>query len=88
MNRPILRAGAALALVAALALFAGHRLSTHASDSKASAMPPSSIPTFSTDNLAREGFFYVGGQYAGEPGKEEMHGAMYVEVMVPKQIRQ
>ena len=51
-------------------------------------MPPASIPTFSTDNLAREGFFYVGGKYVGAPGKEVMHGAMYVEVMVPKQIRQ
>ncbi len=51
-------------------------------------MPPSSIPTFSTENVGREAFFYVGGEYAGPPGKEEMHGAMYVEVMVPKQIKQ
>jgi hypothetical protein len=39
-------------------------------------------------NLGREGFFYVGGQYVGPPGKEAMHGSMYVEVWVPKQIRQ
>src|SRR5258706_14566267 len=51
-------------------------------------MPPSSSPTFSTDSIGREGFFYVGGEYAGAPGKEVMHGAMYVEAMVPKQIRQ
>ena len=88
MNRFILKAGFALALVAALSPIAGRRLDTHASDSKVSATPPSSIPTFSTDNIGREGFFYVGGKYEGEPGKEEMHGAMYVEVMVPKQIRQ
>ena len=88
MNRSILRAGFAFELLVAFSLLAGRRVGTQASDSKASAMPPSAIPTFSTDNIAREGFFYVGGKYAGEPGKEEMHGAMYVEVMVPKQIRQ
>jgi pimeloyl-ACP methyl ester carboxylesterase len=51
-------------------------------------MPPAAIPTFSTENLGREAFFYVGGEYTGPAGKEVMHGAMYVEVMVPKQIRQ
>lgn len=51
-------------------------------------MPPPSIATFTTDNLGRQGFFYVGGKYVGEAGKEVMGGAMYVEVWVPKQIRQ
>jgi hypothetical protein len=51
------------------------------------AIPPRSIPTFSTSNIARQGHFYVGGHYIGEPGKETMDGAMYVEVWVPKQIR-
>ena len=51
------------------------------------AMPPSTIPTFSTEDIARTGFFYVGGKYVGEPGKEVMDGAEYVEVMVPKRIR-
>ena len=46
-----------------------------------------SIPTVSTANIAREGFFYVGGHYVGEPGKEVMDGAMYVEVKVPRNIR-
>ena len=50
-------------------------------------MPPSRIPTFSTDDIARTGFFYAGGKYVGEPGKEVMDGAEYVEVMVPKRIR-
>jgi pimeloyl-ACP methyl ester carboxylesterase len=53
----------------------------------ASAAPPASIPTFSTADIARTGFFYVGGRYVGEPGKEVMDGAEYVEVMVPKRIR-
>ena len=51
------------------------------------AMPPSSIPTFSTDPIGRQGFFYAGGKYVGGPGKETMGEAMYTEVWVPKQIR-
>src|ERR1043166_3666833 len=51
---------------------------------------PSAIPTVALDNVARQGVFFVGGKYVGElgPNKEStMGGAMYVEVMVPKQIR-
>ena len=46
-----------------------------------------SIVTFSTADIGRQGHFYVGGHYAGEPGKETMDGAMYVEVWFPKNIR-
>jgi pimeloyl-ACP methyl ester carboxylesterase len=55
--------------------------------SPAGAAPPASIPTFSTEDIARTGFFYVGGHYAGDAGKEVMDGAEYVEVIVPKKIR-
>ena len=51
---------------------------------------PSSIPTVALDKVARHGFFFAGGKYVGElgPNKEStMGGAMYVEVMVPRQIR-
>jgi hypothetical protein len=51
---------------------------------------PPAIPTVALDNVARHGIFFVGGKYVGElgPNKEStMGGAMYVEVMVPKQIR-
>ncbi len=51
------------------------------------AAPPASVPTFSTAEIGRQGHFYVGGHYVGEPGKETMDGAMYVEVWVPKNIR-
>ena len=88
MNRKTLKIGLAILFLGALAAVAGLRRGTQASDSKNSAMPPASIPTFSMENVAREAFFYVGGKYEGAPGKEEMHGAMYVEVMVPKQIKQ
>src|SRR6266851_1852199 len=53
----------------------------------AGAAPPASVPTFSTADIARQGHFYVGGHYVGDPGKETMDGAMYVEVWVPKNIR-
>ena len=51
------------------------------------AAPPASVPTFSTADIGRQGHFYVGGHYVGDPGKETMDGAMYVEVWVPKNIR-
>ena len=57
------------------------------SQNNSGAVPPPAIPTFSTDKIAREGHFYVGGKYIGEPGKEIMFGAMYVEVFVPRKIR-
>lgn len=57
----------------------------HTSDKPSMAMPPSTIPTFATANIARQGFFYAGGKYVGEPGKEIMGEAMYTEVWVPKQ---
>ena len=49
--------------------------------------PLTSVPTFSTANIARQGHFYVGGKWVGEPGHEVMRGAMYVETWVPKRIR-
>jgi pimeloyl-ACP methyl ester carboxylesterase len=54
---------------------------------KTYSMPLTTIPTFSTENIARQGHFYVGGKWVGEPGKQRMRGAMYVEVWVPKKIR-
>src|SRR5258708_20616823 len=88
MNRRILRAGLAILFLAAMATVAGLRHRAQAADAGESAMPPASIPTFSTENVGREAMFYVGGKYEGPAGKEVMHGAMYVEVMVPKKIRQ
>ena len=53
----------------------------------AAASPAAAIRTFSTADIVRQGHFYVDGHYVGEPGKETMDGAMYVEVWVPKSIR-
>jgi len=60
------------------------------------AMPPAAIPTFSTENLVSKAFYYAGGQYveansvlgADLAGDKVMRGAMYMDVWVPKQIRQ
>lgn len=38
-------------------------------------------------SIARRDFFHVGGEYAGEPGKEVMHGQMYVERLTPREPR-
>src|SRR5258708_15985518 len=89
MNRAIVKAALAFALVGLTGMLLGALPGIPAEKDKPSgAAPPSSIPTFSTENVGREAFFYVGGEYTGPAGKEEMHGAMYVEVMVPKQIKQ
>jgi pimeloyl-ACP methyl ester carboxylesterase len=57
------------------------------------ATPPKAIPIFSTVNLGRQAFFYAGGKYVeaklgARAGQKIMHGAMYVDVWVPKEIRQ
>lgn len=56
-------------------------------DGESYSVPLKTVPTFSTANIGRQGHFYVGGKWVGEPGKQRMRGAMYVEVWVPKKIR-
>ena len=51
------------------------------------AMPPKTIPTYETEDIARKGFFFAGGTYWGDAGRQVMRGAMYTEVWVPKQVR-
>src|SRR6185503_1092764 len=76
------------ALLLAVTVLAGSPYAE--AQSHASRAVPPAIPTVALDNVARHGIFFVGGKYVGElgPDKEStMGGAMYVEVMVPKQIR-
>jgi pimeloyl-ACP methyl ester carboxylesterase len=80
-----IRKWAAILSVASVA-FVGISLTARAQN-RATGAPPQAIHTFSTADIASTGFFYVGGQYVGAPGKEVMDGAEYVEVMVPKKIR-
>src|SRR6201987_3447712 len=45
------------------------------------------VPAIDQSGVAARGYFYVGGRYVGEPGKETMQGQMYVEVLAPKDVR-
>src|SRR5882672_4144134 len=78
-------------LAAALSLVVLSCASPALAQSAASkAAPPAAIPKVSLNNVARMGAFYAGGGYVGElgPMKEPTWGgAMYFEVMVPKQIK-
>ncbi|HEY2135706.1 MAG TPA: alpha/beta hydrolase, partial [Xanthobacteraceae bacterium] len=70
-------ARAAGALFATLALLAPSR-----------AEPPKlPVPAVDQSAVALRGYFYVGGKYVGEPGKEIMQGQIYVEVLAPKDVR-
>src|SRR5882762_9874454 len=74
----------------ALAIVGGTASDGMAQGLVSKASPPGSIRTIALTNVARHGFFYAGGKYVGElgPNREAtLGGAMYVEVMVPKQIR-
>ena len=74
-----------------IAKYMGSWLSKNVNGAKADASkatPPKTIPTFSTEAIAQKGFFFAGGTYWGEAGREIMRGAMYTEVWVPRQIRQ
>jgi pimeloyl-ACP methyl ester carboxylesterase len=50
------------------------------------AAEPTTLPVPAVDQSAvgRRGYFYVGGKYTGEPGKEIMQGQTFVEVVAPK----
>ena len=62
-----------LAVACAAILSAGAALSQGA---------PVTVPT----SVAERGFFFVGGEYVGEPGKQVMAGQMYVEALKPKTV--
>jgi pimeloyl-ACP methyl ester carboxylesterase len=45
------------------------------------------VPAHDQSAVGARGYFYVGGAYAGDAGKETMHGQVYVEVVAPKKVR-
>ena len=49
--------------------------------------PKLPVPAVDQSAVGQRGFFYVGGRYTGEPGKEIMSGQVYVEVVAPKDVR-
>src|SRR5580704_18185314 len=55
---------------------------------QAGAEPPKlPVPAVDQSAVAQRGYFYVGGRYVGEPGKEIMQGQTYVEVLAPRDVR-
>lgn len=82
---------------ALLAIVVGASQGTYAqstSETALTATPPKAIPTFSSVNIARQAFYYAGGEYVQAPdsfgdraGENIMRGAMYVDVWVPEEIR-
>lgn len=79
-----------LVMLAVVVVLAGFCADVFAQSPATRATPNSKIPTVSLSNVARQGFYFAGGKYVGELGDDKestMGGAMYVEVMVPKQIR-
>jgi pimeloyl-ACP methyl ester carboxylesterase len=49
--------------------------------------PKLPVPTVDQSAIGQRGYFFVGGKYVGEPGKEIMQGQAYVEVLAPKDVR-
>src|ERR1051325_2164712 len=49
--------------------------------------PKLPVPAVDQSAVALRGYFYVGGKYVGDPGKEIMQGQVYVEVLAPKDVR-
>jgi pimeloyl-ACP methyl ester carboxylesterase len=43
-------------------------------------------PITNQTSVAERGFFFVGGEYVGDPGKQVMRGQMYVEALKPKSV--
>src|SRR5581483_723131 len=49
--------------------------------------PKLPVPAHDQSAVALRGYFYAGGQYVGEEGKNIMRGQVYVEVVAPKNVR-
>jgi pimeloyl-ACP methyl ester carboxylesterase len=65
----------------------GSLLSTLAFAPARAEPPKLPVPAVDQSAVALRGYFYVGGKYVGEPGKEIMQGQIYVEVLAPKDVR-
>jgi pimeloyl-ACP methyl ester carboxylesterase len=71
----------------ALRITGGLLLSALAYVSAQADPPKLPVPAVDQSAVALRGYFYVGGKYVGEPGKEIMQGQIYVEVLAPKDVR-
>ena len=71
-------------LLGALGLAIGLGLAAFPAAAKEPKLP---VPAVDQSAVAKRGFFYVGGKYVGEAGKETMQGQIYVEVLSPRNVR-
>jgi pimeloyl-ACP methyl ester carboxylesterase len=71
----------------ALQIVGGLLLSMSAVTAAQAEPPKLPVPAVDQSAIALRGYFYVGGKYVGEPGKEIMQGQIYVEVLAPKDVR-
>ena len=78
--RPEFISGGACALLASAMVLA-------ASAASRAEPPKLPVPAIDQSAVAQRGYFYVGGKYTGEPGKDIMQGQVYVEVLAPKDVR-
>jgi pimeloyl-ACP methyl ester carboxylesterase len=58
---------------------------SYAGQTQTVASIPESVKVVNSQ-VAKQGYFYVGGRYVGAPGKEVMIGQMYVEVWAPAKV--
>src|SRR5499433_1040800 len=72
------------ALLATSALMGSALMGSTAAYAESPKLP---VPAVDQSAVAQRGYFYVGGKYVGEPGKEIMQGQIYVEVLAPKDVR-
>ena len=71
-----------LKFLARIGFFAITGMAAATAHAQSPANPPATVPTA----VAERGFFYAGGEYTGEDGKQVMKGQMYVEVLKPRQV--
>jgi len=74
------------AAFACITLLAGCATGTATDSTTKVATVPPGVPAIES-NVARQGYFFVGGRYVGEPERPVMIGQMYVEVWVPHEVR-
>src|SRR5688572_5554524 len=73
------------ALAAAVAI-AGCAVTDSTGPSGNVATIPAGVPAIES-SVAKQGYFYVGGRYVGDPERQVMVGQMYVEMWAPRVVK-
>jgi len=75
-----------LAALAAAAAISGCAATDMGGPSGEVAAVPVGVPAIES-SVARQGYFYVGGRYVGDPERQFMVGQMYVEMWAPRVVK-